>query len=326
MHLGMIFVLTSFFLGAAGAWWVSRLAPRLGLIDEPESRSSHARPTPRGGGVGIWFVVALGGATGLLSPVPALTGWLVGMVSLWDDLHPLSARLRLASQLGLAAVALAFVWQAPSPSIIFWLIPGALFVAGTANFFNFMDGINGIAAGSGLVAFALLAVFSTLSGGDLEIMWFCAAVAAACAGFLPFNVPKAQVFMGDVGSVTLGFLFALCITSLSGSWRDFLCMASFLFPFYADTLTTLFVRWRDGERLSQAHRRHLYQLLANEYGLQHWLVSLVYAIVQCVCGVLMLSAWIIGPFFQLLCVAVMALLFLAAAWPLRRAVEMGREA
>jgi Fuc2NAc and GlcNAc transferase len=325
MHLGMIFVLSGFFLGAAGAWAISRLAPRLGLIDEPESRSSHARPTPRGGGIGIWLVVALGGGTGLLSPVPALAGWLVGMVSLWDDLRPLSAWLRLASQLGLAAVALVFVWQDPSPAIMFWLVPGVLFVAGTANFFNFMDGINGIAACSGLVAFTLLALFAALSGADAGMMWFCGAMAAACAGFLPFNVPKARVFMGDVGSVTLGFLFALCTISLAGSWPDFVCMAFFLFPFYADTLTTLFVRWRDGERLSQAHRRHLYQLLANEYGLPHWLVCLVYAIVQCVCGFLMLSAWRTGPFFQLLCVAAAALLFLAAAWPLRRAVEVGRE-
>jgi len=325
MHSGVIFILTSFLLGAAGAWLISRIAPRLGLIDEPQSRSSHARPTPRGGGVGIWGVVILGGAVGLLPPASTLAGFLVGLVSLWDDLHPLSARLRLAAQLCLAVAALAFVWQDHFPSALFWLAPGALFVAGTANFFNFMDGINGIAAGSGLIAFALLALFADLSGADAGMIWFCAAMAAACAGFLPFNVPRARVFMGDVGSVTLGFLFALVVFSLANTWLDFLCMASFLFPFYADTLSTLYIRWRAGEKLSQAHRRHLYQILANEYGIRHWLVSFVYAIVQCGWGFLMLFAWIKGPFFQLLCALAMALLFLAAAWPIRRHIGMGRE-
>jgi len=318
MHLGMIFVLISFFLGAAGAWSISRLAPRLGLIDEPESRSSHARPTPRGGGVGIWLVVALGGATGLLSPVPALAGWLVGMVSLWDDLHPLSAWLRLAVQLSIAAAALAFVWQHQFPTIMLWLIPGALFVAGTANFFNFMDGINGIAGSAGLIAFALLAIFAAFSGAEAEAIWFCAAMTAACAGFLPFNCPRARVFMGDVGSITLGFTFALMVVSLTENWTGFLCMASFLFPFYADTLSTLYIRWRAGEKLSQAHRRHLYQILANELDFPHWFISLCYGIVQFSFGIYMILVWRIGAHLQIASMGAAGLMFVFITVVVRR--------
>jgi len=321
----MFFILSGLLTGAAGAWLVGCHAQRFGLIDVPDGRSSHRRPTPRGGGIGILATVAMGGVTGLVSPALTVGTCLVGAMSFVDDVRPLSARLRLTAQLIVAGAVLVYTWAGQDSSVMLWFAPALLFVAGTANFFNFMDGINGIAGSSGMIAFALLALFADLSGADAGMIWFCAAMAAACAGFLPFNVPRARVFMGDVGSVTLGFLFALVVFSLANTWLDFLCMASFLFPFYADTLSTLYIRWRAGEKLSQAHRRHLYQILANEYGIRHWLVSFVYAIVQCGWGFLMLFAWIKGPFFQLLCALAMALLFLAAAWPIRRHIGMGRE-
>ncbi|MBW1792430.1 MAG: UDP-N-acetylmuramyl pentapeptide phosphotransferase, partial [Deltaproteobacteria bacterium] len=92
----------------------------------------------------------------------------------------------------------------------------------------------------------------------------------ACLGFLPFNMPTAKVFMGDVGSILLGFVFAGMVVYLSKNFMDFICLVAFLFPFYVDELTTMFVRVRDGEKLSKPHRRHLYQLLANEYQIPHW--------------------------------------------------------
>jgi Fuc2NAc and GlcNAc transferase len=98
-------------------------------------------------------------------------------------------------------------------------------------------------------------------------------------------MPKARVFMGDVGSILLGFAFAGMVVWLSKSLLDFVSLAAFLFPFYADELTTIVVRLRDGESLLNPHRRHLYQLLANEYGIAHWKVSLGYGLFQLIVGI-----------------------------------------
>jgi Fuc2NAc and GlcNAc transferase len=104
-------------------------------------------------------------------------------------------------------------------------------------------------------------------------------------GFLPFNVPKAKVFMGDVGSVLLGFVFAGMVVYLSNDVLDFICLSSFLFPFYADEFITMMVRLKDGENLTKAHRRHLDQLLANEGNIPHWKVSFGYGLFQFLIGI-----------------------------------------
>ena len=163
---------------------------------------------------------------------------------------------------------------------------------GTANYYNFMDGINGIAGITAVVGFGLLAFYASTSGAEHSFVILSICIALSCLGFLPFNMPKARVFMGDVGSILVGFLFAAMVVMLSKSFLDFVCLAGFLFPFYADELTTLYVRIkdefpsgrmnscgiRDGwmDRLMKPHRRHVYQLLANEMGIEHWKVSVGY--------------------------------------------------
>jgi len=97
-------------------------------------------------------------------------------------------------------------------------------------------------------------------------------------------MPRARVFMGDVGSILIGFLFGGMVVLLSNSFLDFICLASFLFPFYADELTTMVVRIKDRENLLRPHRRHLYQLLANEKGIAHWKVSVGYGLIQLIVG------------------------------------------
>ena len=105
-------------------------------------------------------------------------------------------------------------------------------------------------------------------------------LAAGCTGFLPLNFPKAKVFMGDVGSIFLGFVFASFVVKMSVTINIFLCMIMFLCTFYADAVITLYYRWKRGENLMQAHRSHLYQYLSNELKLPHWKVTLLYAVVQ----------------------------------------------
>jgi UDP-N-acetylmuramyl pentapeptide phosphotransferase/UDP-N-acetylglucosamine-1-phosphate transferase len=97
-------------------------------------------------------------------------------------------------------------------------------------------------------------------------------------------MPKAKVFMGDVGSILLGFVFGVFVYNITTTPLDFLIFASLLFPFYIDELSTMTIRMKNGERLTVAHRKHLYQILVNENNMAHWQVSLLYGVVQCGIG------------------------------------------
>lgn len=163
-------------------------------------------------------------------------------------------------------------------------IPLSLFLTGTANFFNFMDGIDGIAGIAGAAGFSLLALHSWVMGSFEMYGLLCISIALSCTGFLLFNLPRAKVFMGDVGSILLGFLFSGFVVLLSGTFFDFIVIAGFLFPFYFDELTTMLVRLKDGQSLLKPHRRHVYQLLANEMEIPHWKISFAYGAVQLIIG------------------------------------------
>jgi len=266
---------------------MSRFAHSFGLMDMPNERSSHDLPTPRGGGVGVLAAFAV---ASIALPIPLylwIPAALLSLASFFDDRLDLSPRTRLIFQFAAAAaVALPLgsgLAIPPLLKILLLFVP--VFIVGTANFYNFMDGINGIAGMTGVTAFALLAYFASLQGLHDESQHLLA-VSAACLGFLPFNVPRARVFMGDVGSILLGFVFAVDVIWLANSPAAFLALAGCLFPFYADALSTLFVRWRDGETLYQAHRRHLYQILANQLRMAHWKISTGYAVVQAIIGLI----------------------------------------
>jgi Fuc2NAc and GlcNAc transferase len=290
----------SLILGGIGAYFVSRYANKLGLVDIPNERSSHNKPIPKGGGLGILvaFVVSA-----YLLKIP-LWFWipvtLLACISLIGDRFELSPKIRLILQLLASIVFLSFLLSHdPSPMsflrifhsnflLISWLICLVLFMVGTANFYNFMDGINGIAGITGVSAFGLLASYIHITGGNASLFNLVLCLAIACVGFLPFNMPNAKVFMGDVGSILLGFTFAGTVLFLSKNLMDFICLASFLLPFYIDELTTMYVRLRDHEHLFHPHRRHVYQILANEKGFAHWKVSVGYGVLQVLVGMTIL--------------------------------------
>jgi len=297
-------------LGAAGAWIMARWGKALGLLDKPNGRSSHAMPTSKGGGIGILaaFIVV---SSFLQMPsscwVPAI---FLALLSLWGDRFDLSPKIRLPLQFIAALFFVqfsAFSLQ-PSALLIFFLV---VFIVATANWYNFMDGINGIAALTGIVGFGLLAVFNALSGGDSRFSVLSICIALSCLGFLPFNMPKAKVFMGDVGSILLGFVFAAIVILLSKSFFDFVCLAAFLFPFYADEILTMALRVKDGESLLKPHRRHLYQILANETGIDHWKVSVGYGILQAIVG---LSILLARPFGILTILVLLIIFFSGFVW------------
>ena len=300
-------------LGAVGAWVVARMGRRFSLLDKANHRSSHHGIVPKGGGIGILIAFLLTSAT---LGLPLLFWIPIGLLSLFSfqgDRKEISAKVRLCVQF-LAGVVLlvgVILLEGRGWPVYLFIPLFAIFIVGTANYYNFMDGINGIAGITGVVAFGLLGCFASAQGSDPQIITLSACMSLACLGFLPFNIPEARAFLGDVGSILLGFVFAGMVAWLSKSFLDFVCLSSFRFPFYADELSTMIVRIKDGENLFRPHRRHIYQLLANEVGIAHWKVSVGYGSLQLVVGLSILSA---RPFGILAVLSLLVIFFGGFVW------------
>ncbi|MBI5467939.1 MAG: hypothetical protein HY891_02305, partial [Deltaproteobacteria bacterium] len=301
------------FSGILGSALIYRFGHRLTLVDVPNERSSHCSPTPRGAGAGVWAFFVIASALVLGNWPLALTGGAFGLFGLLEDRLSFSSKSRLIVHLALASL-MVLLWAGPPESaqaaalFTFW----AVFIASTANFYNFMDGINGMAGLTGAVAFALLSFFSYFIAGRPDIALMGVALTGGCLGFLPFNIPGAKVFLGDTGSLFLGFIFAALTVQLSTSLAVLVCLAMFLCTFYADALRTIFDRIKKRENLMASHRSHLYQHLCNESKIPHWKVSLLYASIQLVFGVLSIIAYYLGnQALQGLVAGVFAVCFLA---------------
>jgi Fuc2NAc and GlcNAc transferase len=262
----------------------------LGFSDIPNTRSSHLRNTPKAGAIGIVAAFCLLAIVFSLPPFLVLSALFMGALGLFSDRRDRSPWLRLSAQV---VAAVIFVGGGkgggfgPNAHPPLWMASLAiLFLVGTANFYNFMDGINGIAALTAITAFGLLAGVSMIRPLDVPFPYpfVLLGIVCACCGFLPFNFPSAKVFMGDVGSLFLGFLFGAMALQGSSNMLEWICYGSFLSPFYADEISTLAVRLKSREKLWIAHRRHLYQVLANEAGLAHWKVATAYVLVQAAIG------------------------------------------
>ena len=307
-----VFVLSCAF-SVLSCIFVPRFLIKCDFLDIPTPRSSHSIPTPKGGGVGILLTftgaaIISGLSTSFWLAVLALAG-----LSFFNDLRAISPSLRLATQFLAASTALLGVWWSGEVAWSgFLLLPAIIFVVATTNWFNFMDGINGIAGISGIIAFVSLILFGGMHEKSIPLMYTNVAVTGALIGFLPFNVPRARLFMGDVGSVFLGFFFAFCVCILARTWTEFFVFISFIFPFYADELVTMGERLLQGESLYVPHRRHLYQFLANEMSLAHWKVSVGYGLLQVAMVFLAVSSSQYG-FWAVFSVDVAALIFWTTA-------------
>ena len=244
------------------------------VLDRPNDRSSHDRPVPRGGGLGVVPAYAVAWAAALWltgSPV----GWSEGLVFAglavltfvgWrDDLHGLGAGSRLLAQFACVAAVLAalpetaLVWQGWVPlwadrllTLVAWLW--------VVNLFNFMDGVDGISGtelasvGIGVCLLALLTPAAVAAGLSLQ----AAALAGAALGFLVWNWHPAKLFMGDSGSVPLGFALGWLLVQLAvaGLWLPAVILPAY---YFADATLTLVRRGLRGEAVWRAHREHLYQ-------------------------------------------------------------------
>ena len=267
-------------------------AVRRGLLDVPNARSSHQLATPRGGGLGLLLALAIAVTFGAFSAstapgVPALLGSLavliVAAAGWMDDHGGAPVRLRILVHLGAGLLLLPLVSPAPLPAILAPLAAGwwVFWTVSAINVVNFMDGIDGIIGLQGFV-FGVYCVLATADGGNSQLLGL--ALAGSSAGFLLWNWSPARIFMGDVGSGALGVLFVLTGAMLAREGRvDFIAAFAPLSPIFLDAAVTLVRRARRGERLSVAHRSHLYQRLANG-GVGHARVTLGYGVAAASCA------------------------------------------
>ena len=247
-----------------------------GVLDIPGHRSSHEHPTPKGGGIGIAaaFLVGLAGAEiagllphqGLRVACLLAAALLIVTVAWLDDVRQFGFAPKLGAQFGAALLVVLGGWTISrigpyrldglaGPLTLVWIV-------GVINAVNFIDGLNGLASGAvliGSIATTLLA-----AGTDPPLLaCVLLPLAAGIVGFLPFNFPRARVFMGDVGSQLCGLVIAVAAAPASRlaqhPWGAVVVPMALL-PILADVGFTLIRRWRAGDRLTQAHRGHLYQL------------------------------------------------------------------
>ena len=282
-------------LSSVLTWASIRYARNRQMIDHPGQRRSHAVPTPRGGGIGMVVAVIAGlvvmavfgrgdadfaVSTALVASIlmVAGAGWI-------DDHRGLGAALRLlahgiaACLLGLPALALLLPGWGENPAtpwIAIAMLICTIGIVASINLHNFMDGIDGLLAMQALFVFCVLAWVCHQAGrlGEAQHMGL---FAAAVLGFLPFNFPRARIFMGDVGSGTLGLLIAVAVfwqmAAVPGAiWVGFIASSAFL----VDSTMTLGSRVIGGRRWYSAHREHLYQWLVRA-GFSHARVVGIYA-------------------------------------------------
>ena len=271
-------VLLSWALTGLATWYASRA----GLLDHPGDRHSHQHVTPRGGGAGP--VAALVVVTALIAPASVPTWWLscvapgfviLAVTGWWDDHRSLSVRSRFIVQLAVTLYLLLCVAGSDRIGGLMATVVAGLFVIWMTNLYNFMDGSNGMAGFQGVFAGCVLAGLFWQAGENQPAL-LGLLVAAACAGFLPWNLGRASVFMGDVGSLALGFAIAALLTYgvAAGAFTlpvGLLVMLLFL----TDATLTLLARVMKGERWYNAHRQPLYQRLIAR-GWPHGRVALLY--------------------------------------------------
>ena len=277
-----------------------KLADRYSIIDKPNERSSHVLPTIRGGGI-IFILAAIGFSlvNQFAFPYLILALILIGIVSFLDDLKGLPRRVRFFTHM--LAIFLLLV-QSDFLEFNWTLIPLFIFFIGIVNAYNFMDGINGI---TGFFSLAVLLPFWYFEQDALYKEFFGVIILSAIV-FLFFNARvKARCFAGDIGSVGMAIIVLFIILHKiveTGNWLYIFT----LLVYGVDSIFTIGQRLLQGENIFNAHRKHFYQLLANEYKLPHLLISLTYAFLQ-----LGLNEWlfIIQPSVRLMLFVTLGICF-----------------
>ena len=284
-------------------------------MDYPNERSLHVIPTPRVGGIGIIVGVS---AAAMLIQLSALWPFILGalalaVISLLDDYQNLPVSLRLLAHVAVAIGCLLMLPGISGGSLVL----ATLAIVWMTNLYNFMDGADGLAGGMAVTGFGALAIAGWWVAGTPELALTCAAIAAAALAFLCFNFPPAKLFMGDTGSIPLGFLAAaLALYGVVQQYWPVLFPIMVFSPFILDASVTLIKRGIRGEKIWRAHRDHYYQRLIR-MGWSHQKLALAAYVLMFACafaglGLLLLPAY--APLITSLWMAAFMLIFIALDW------------
>jgi len=314
---------------AATAYLLSGFAARRGFLpDRPTARSSHVVATPRSGGAAIAaaFFLALAGAILFdASAVPvglaiAATAAFAFVVGFGDDVLSLSAVWKFIGQLAAAGLFLFFfgpLEAGPLPAEgetslgPFGPALTVLWIVGFMNAFNFMDGVNGMAAACGAIALAAIAVSAAFSGAPFNAL-VAALAGASLVGFLPVNFPKGRLFMGDGGSQLIGFLIAalaLLAAQQTNGAVNALFVPTLMAPFLFDVAFTLTHRLARRRNVLAAHSEHLYQL-AVRLGATHAQSTAAFAALTLLSAAAAFVTLRIDPSLQWIAPCILAIVFL----------------
>lgn len=303
----LILSLASFFISLLTVAFIKQRYSQQ-LLDLPNDRSSHTQPTPRGGGLGfiVGFALTslLAAAIGII-PWYDLSMWLVliplVIIGILDDRQGVSARVRYLVQLGSAGIAIAYFGSFPIPwldnfSIVGKIVAIALTIIGMTaliNFYNFMDGLDGLVAGCVAVQLSFLAFYT-----NQPIFWL---LVAAIAGFLYWNWSPAKIFMGDVGSTVLGATVAIALLNQSSTPSIAWSALAITLPLAIDAIYTLCRRLLRRENIFRAHRTHVYQRL-QQSGLSHDNVAILYISLNGLIAACIAYFGEIGALVSLICI------------------------
>lgn len=265
-----------------------RIANHFNIIDRPNERSSHSSIVLRGGGIVftlsviVWAAVMAVQGNDIVPYLPFVGGLvLIAGVSFWDDVHSLPDSVRLVAQF--VAMALMFWSMGIMHWDMWWIVLLALIVCvGAMNIINFMDGINGITAGYALAVLVPLLLLNRRMGfvaGSYLVVAIIGVLVFCFFNFRPKG--KAKCFAGDVGSIGIAFVLLFAIGRLIVQTGD-VTYLTLLLVYGVDGCCTIIHRIMLHENLGQAHRKHAYQLMANELGMSHIVVSLLYMLMQLV--------------------------------------------
>ena len=289
-----------------------KLAKLYNIVDHPNSRSSHSKITVRGGGIIFpvgaitWFIFS-----GFQFPIFFLGLILISTISFLDDIKQLSPKIRLTFQLVAISLLLSELgfWQ-----FDWWLWIIVLIIAtGTINAFNFMDGINGITGGYSLAVVVCLWMVNTFQVEFIsnEFIFF---IAISVLVFCLFNFRKKAIcFAGDVGAISIAFILIFLLVKLIIQTKNPLYLL-FIGIYGVDSIITILYRIWHKENIFEAHRKHIYQLMANELKIPHIPIAAIYSILQlliCLIVFFIIKAftWSVGLYLGLGTLGILILLF-----------------
>src|SRR4051812_30838741 len=293
-------------------------------LDEPNARSLHVTPVPRTGGLAVLAGAASAAAfIGAQLWLPMGLALALAAVSLYDDVRGLPRRLRFAAHFAAASLLVWYVLSPMHPLQMLLLVVAVIWIT---NLYNFMDGADGVAGGMALIGFSAYAIAAWLAG-DATLATECAALAAAALGFLTYNFHPARIFLGDVGSIPLGFLAAALgiVGWRQDAWPLWFPVLVFG-PFNGDATVTFLKRLLRREKIWEAHRDHYYQRIVR-MGFGHRAAALLGYVVMAFCAGAALLGRNQSPAVQAaLFGAATIVLALMAYWVDRRWARFGAKA